>query len=43
MSAAEFISLLVGSGVLAQGFGVMRWAAGVEMRLRALESKEVAA
>lgn len=35
----EIIAGLIGSGVLAQGFGVMMWAARVELRLQALEGK----
>lgn len=33
------IPVLLSSGVLAQGFGAMKWAARVEVRLRALEQK----
>ncbi|MTV36286.1 hypothetical protein [Duganella radicis] len=32
---------LIGSGVLAQGLGALRWAAGVELRLQKLEQQEV--
>lgn len=35
----SMVTALIGSGVLAQGFGVMRWAARVETRLDALEGK----
>lgn len=33
------VPVLMGSGVLAHGLGIMRWAASVELRLRALEAK----
>lgn len=39
MELLSTITALIGSGVLAQGWGVMRWAARVETRLDALEGK----
>jgi hypothetical protein len=35
----EMFAGVIGSGVLAQGFGVLMWAARLEMRVRALEVK----
>ena len=35
----EMFAGLIGSGVLAQGFGALMWAARVDMRVRALEAK----
>ena len=35
----EMLNWLIGSGVFAQGFGVLMWAARVELRLQALEGK----
>jgi hypothetical protein len=41
MSAIELIGVITSSGVLLQGIAALKWAVGVEVRLKALESRSV--
>lgn len=42
MTVMDFVNVLFGGGVLAQGWAAARWVARVELRLSALEEKGVA-
>lgn len=39
MTIIEFLQLVTSTGVLAQGYGVLRWALRIERRLMKLEIK----